>query len=132
MRNTLVDSKFVRIMPDHCSSGVWNIRGSNVDEEDLPVTPALITRIKEWQRVFDTTDWYTNSAERTETYREICYENLAIAVEVARQLPDWTVVIYNGGEFDLPRDDRSNSVVTGNIVAKYMSYNNQLQPEDLL
>lgn len=130
MRKSLADSKYVRIMLDHCSTGLWNIKGYNVDEEELPVTSDLIVRIKAWQCIFDNIDWHTNSAEHSEVYKNLCYENLAIAIAVAKQLPDWTIVIYNDGEFDLPRCDRRNSRITSNMVAKSFSYNNQLHSED--
>jgi hypothetical protein len=119
-------------MPDHCSSGVWNINGSNVDEEDLPVTPDLITRIKAWQRKFDMTDWYINSKERDDAYREIVMENVAIAIEVAKQLPDWTVVMYNGGEVSLPILKHHNSIVTGDMLVSDIQYTYQFPTEDLV
>lgn len=129
---TLKDTKYVRIMPDHCSSGVWNIKGSNVDEEDLPVTSDLHTRIKAWQLKFDCTDWYTNSKENDEVYREIVMENLAIAIEVAKQLPDWTVVMYNDNEVDLPIWKYHNSIVTGDMDASTIKYTHQPYVEDLV
>lgn len=114
--NFLVKSKWVRIMPDWCSSGIWDKNGANCDESELPVTSELIERIKAWQLRFDKQDIYLEpTVESEEEAENIAVENLLIAIEVAKQLPDWTVVVHNGGTFDLEQDQYRNSVITADM-----------------
>lgn len=118
MSNILAETKWVRIMPDWCSSGIWDTNGGNCDESELPVTQELIDRIIAWQKRFDSQEVYLPpTIESEQEAEDIMVENLLIAIEVAKQLPDWTVVINNSdGFFDLETDQYRNAVVTADMT----------------
>jgi hypothetical protein len=115
--NFLVNFKWVRIMPDWCSSGIWDRNSGNCDESELPVTPELISRIQEWQKRWDSQEVYLAPTLESEEEAEwIITENLLIAIEVAKQLPDWTVVINNSdGYFSLDTDENRNCQITADM-----------------
>jgi hypothetical protein len=63
------------------------------DLDDLPVTPELRQRLRDWEEVFDRQDESPSSAPFdaaafSRTGREL-------AREVKRELPEWTVVYYD-------------------------------------
>lgn len=118
MSNILVETKWVRIMPDWCSSGIWDKNGGNCDESELPVTQELIDRITAWQKRFDSQEVYLPpTIESEQEAEDIQIENLLIAIEVAKQLPDWTVVINNSDNyFLLETDQYRNAIVTADMV----------------
>jgi hypothetical protein len=65
-RITLSDDKWVRVMNDHCSTGIWAKDGCNVDEDELPVTDELKVRLRNWCISFDRQDWGPHFEENLE------------------------------------------------------------------
>lgn len=84
-------SKYVRLMADYCSSGVWDEDGVNVSLNSLPIHFWLKTMITEWQAKYDR-EAFDNDKFDVETFAKHGY---ALAVKLKQNLPDWTVMYYD-------------------------------------
>lgn len=89
--SSLIRDRWVRVFCDYSADPVWAKGGGNCELEDLPVTPELAARMRAWSNHYErmplsggVLDWSEGRAHGA--------EGLAIAREVKRQLPDWTVV----------------------------------------
>ncbi len=122
---------WVRIMFDYCSSGLWDWDGTNMDKSEVPISDELKARITVWLKVFDEHSWEMQSLEgydgdrlltleeetRYKELEELCLEDfresVRIAVEVKKQIPEWTVKVFNhsNGILMLPQDERRNSEI---------------------
>lgn len=107
-------SKYVRVMCDYYADGIWDSNGAACDVSELPVTQDVQDRVLAWQVNYDQNDWYTEPTEDwTKAHME---EGHKIALEIKRQLPDWTVKLYNEGYMNLPTDDRGNIEITNDMI----------------
>lgn len=118
MSSILSDTKHVRIMTDHCSTGIWNKYGGSSDGSELPVTPDVLKRLDAWQGNYDRADCFVEPTEEW-SYNHM-REGYQIAIEIKKQLPDWTVVLYNESPdlFNLQMDTRNNATITTEMVNK--------------
>lgn len=126
----MTEEKWVRVMFDYSSSGIWEKSGCMMDDEDLPVTLELRERISKWVRLYDSHAWeaqslsqnledeidfsdetFTRLDELTKLCEDDFNEGVKIAIEIKSQLPDWTVKIFNHGMVDLPEDNHYNSEI---------------------
>lgn len=94
IENTLVAHRWVRIMCDYCADGVWDRDGAGCMLHDLPASPGLLERIREWQNLYERKDCDDLVIEWEHCHR-FSEEGLAIARAVKAELPDWTVVYYD-------------------------------------
>lgn len=92
-------SKYVRLMADHCSSGVWDKDGVNIDIDSLPIHFWLKTMINEWQAKYDheCNDWMDEeeAAKCPFDYKTFSKHGYALAVKLKQNLPDWTVMYFD-------------------------------------
>jgi hypothetical protein len=96
--------RFVRVMGDYCTSGLWDWTGAMMDPSDLPVTDALRARIADWvYRFLSVSDsWIPGYADNFARIRlhdgmlaQFADDGLAIARAIKAHLPDWTVVYHD-------------------------------------
>ena len=92
--NSLGRDRWIRIFCDYSADPVWARSSGNCDLGNLPVSQALLDRMRAWSNHYErmplsggVLDWNEGRAHGT--------EGLAIAREVKRQLPDWTVVYHD-------------------------------------
>lgn len=95
------DSKYVKVMCDYLSTGVWDKDGRSMSVCDLPITFWLKQMLEEWQAMYDTQD----IVEQVINGEYICTSHLdiveflkmgyAIAVKIKRQLPDYEVFYFD-------------------------------------
>lgn len=65
--------RWVRIMADYCSEGVWDSEGCGCSVDDLPLSDGLRAAIR----------------------AEFSAHGLALARQVKAELPDWTVIYFD-------------------------------------
>lgn len=96
--------KWVRVMGDYGSSGIWHWEGYEMDPDDLPVPDDLKAKLADWAlRYFSWTDsWHDgasdNFARIQDDDRELRIysdEGLAIARAIKGALQEWTVVYFD-------------------------------------
>lgn len=88
---TLIECKWVRVMADYSSDGIWGKDGAGECLDDLPVSAELKKRLAAWQRQFD---------DEALSEPEFSIEGLLIAQEIKKTLPDWTVVYFDNAASD--------------------------------
>ena len=93
MSPEFIAHKWVRILADSSADGVWEKGGGATTADALPVSVALIQRIREWQA------WYDRDEDNWGLFRgdvaAFSAEGLAIVRAVKAALPDWTVVYFD-------------------------------------
>lgn len=90
--------RFVRVMAAVSADGVWDRAGAAGSCDELPISTALIDRIRAWQNCYD--EWDASAeppaaAEDAEGFPADAFsrEGGAIAQALRDELPgDWTVV----------------------------------------
>lgn len=96
--------KWVRIMPDGISTGLWNSRGQPLLPENLPLPEFVIARIARWAREYNSTvgvwnrrsaDNFAELAAEDERIERHAAEGLRIAQAMKLALPDWTIVYFD-------------------------------------
>ncbi len=102
------EDRWVRLMPDIATDGVWDVAGCGRSCDELPIAPALVARIRAWQQCYDAWDGLTGAPGKAEDHPDFPHaafsaEGAAIAAELRAQLPpDWTVryhdVTRRGGD----------------------------------
>ncbi|MBR0560418.1 hypothetical protein [Neokomagataea anthophila] len=94
----LSDHKYVLIMAETCSDPVYDIEGISACIEELPVSKDLEKRLMDWGKHYDNYD--TDPPEDYPFFDmyAFCAEGYALAQEVKKELPDWTVVFYDEGK----------------------------------
>lgn len=92
----LAAEKWIRVMCDYCAEGVWALGGST-SPIYLPIDLPLIARIFEWQKVYEEFETHYTDTNPTHDpdYLAWAEEGFQIAMEVKRQLLDWTVIYHD-------------------------------------
>ncbi|WP_063812538.1 hypothetical protein [Burkholderia cenocepacia] len=93
--------RWVRVMADYSSNGIWAQSGGSAELEYLPVSVALHQRLAAWCVWYEKNDDYLPEEERKANfdYAAFSAEGLAIAKAVKAELPDWTVVYFDEAKF---------------------------------
>jgi len=87
--------KWVRVMADYASDGLWDMDGLCASAEELPISELLQARLAAWCAWHDRDcEDYLPVDKRTSEFpvAEFTSEGLAIARAIKAELPDWTVV----------------------------------------
>lgn len=89
--------KWIRVMADNSSTGLWHRNGANVETSYLPVSAHLLKRLDAWCRWYERNEDYLPEAERKSAfdYQGFAAEGLLIARAIKTELPDWTVIYFD-------------------------------------
>ncbi|HET8688534.1 MAG TPA: hypothetical protein VFM18_18125 [Methanosarcina sp.] len=89
--------KFVKLMSDYSSSGLWHSDGVMMEASDLPVSKDLQEQIAEWVREYDlyNTSYRGEVSEDQFNLGWHSAQGIDIAKNIKRELPDWTVFYFN-------------------------------------
>jgi hypothetical protein len=106
--NELIAHKWVRILADSWTHGVWTRDGGPADPNDLPIPQELIDRIRRWQAWYDRdeNDWGVFKGD-IEAFSD---EGREIARAVKAALPDWTVAYFDEAASESASDDTPRTV----------------------
>lgn len=88
----LAAARWVRVMCDYSADGVWSKGGGSFDCTALPITPQLVWRIRQWQVDYERSGYWTGEFGLEGGLEAFAETGLHIAIEMKRQLPDWTIV----------------------------------------
>ena len=93
--------RFVWIMGDVCSHGVWGDDGILAGPERLPIPRALRLRLIRWQARYDALDgarfeaWHSDGAAPDDAaWRIFDAEGEAIARAASEAMPGWRVIVW--------------------------------------
>lgn len=90
--------KYLRVMADYCSTGLWDKSGCNVDPEDYPLSEATKKLLDEWQQLYEENDdWKEPEQRKTPPFDipSFAKQGLEVAKAVKRDLPDYTIVYFD-------------------------------------
>jgi hypothetical protein len=90
-------SKWIKVMADYGSIGLWNERGYGVDLDSIDLDPYTIFMLGAWVCRYesqpDTFDWRSNTGDAA----HFVQYGLKIAQRIKNQHPDWMVFYFNEG-----------------------------------
>jgi len=92
----LEKERWIRVMCDFSADGVWNQDGLATSPEVLPISIELMVRIHTWQAVYETLDPMDGPVDPND-FVQFVHEGFLIAVEMKRQLPNWTIIYHDDG-----------------------------------
>lgn len=83
-----------KIMPDFCSSGIWDAKtGVMVDEEELKLPKSILSRLHHWiNATYEKchTKEYAGKKD-PRVWNKMNLEGFAIACDIKRLHPDWVI-----------------------------------------
>jgi uncharacterized protein involved in propanediol utilization len=93
----MAEDKWVRVMADYSSDGLWRRDGAMFSRSDLPVSAGLAARHAAWCAAYEASEFYMPEEEREKEFDLAAFaaEGLAIARAIKAELPDWTLVYYD-------------------------------------
>ena len=94
--------KFIKLMADYSSTGLWCEYGTNLGPHNLPVSKELHERIRLWCEEYEKNDDWLPIDERSGVFdlRLFAANGLEIAKAIKEELPDWTVIYFDEYELD--------------------------------
>jgi hypothetical protein len=99
--------RWVKVMAEYTSTGLWDSRGTNVEESFVPMSPSLQARLNAWCVWYENNDDYLPESTGEFDYAGFSAEGLAIARAIKAELPDWTVVYFDEGAMRQAGENRT-------------------------
>ncbi len=90
----LMKDKWIRVMCDYSAEGLWDRDDCAASVNELPIPDALRQRLLKWQEWHDIHD-YNEKPPIEIDWKAFSAEGLAIAREIKKTLPDWTVIYFD-------------------------------------
>jgi hypothetical protein len=106
--------RWVKVMADYSSCGLWDSNGVHSDDADLPVSESLKARLRKWCDWYELNDDYLPEPTTQFDYEAFSAEGLLIAKAIKAQLPDWTVVYFD--------ENRLHQALHGKLVQPRGTY----------
>ncbi len=85
-------TKYVKLMPEYCATGVWNEDGSVM--EIIPGSPALAAKIAAWNTEYDVDNLMYDGDHSFDIISHSA-AGLKLALELKAELPDTTVIYFD-------------------------------------
>lgn len=121
----LAAERWIRVMCDYSADGVWARNGAATLPAFLPISIALTARILAWQEVYETFEPWEVEVDPVK-WAAWAAEGLAIAIDMKRQLPDWTVVYHD----DTRGPPQTPGVPWDEIIERYRPwFEHEIAPE---
>jgi hypothetical protein len=86
--------RWVRVMADYCSDGLWQRDGCMMSRDELPISAELRARHAKWCQWYESNNDYEGEAI-TFDYWNFSIEGEEIARLIKDELPDWTVIYFD-------------------------------------
>lgn len=118
-QGTLAEQKWVRVMTDYGSDGLWNKSGAAVDAESLPVSDALKAQLAAWCERYEKSGFYLAPEDRQNASFDVVAhgnEGRVIARAIKAHLPDWTVIYYDEAVYEIVGSDAPRGCYEYEIV----------------
>jgi hypothetical protein len=91
-------SKYVKLMADYCSTGLWSKSGINLSENDFPLSEETLTALYDWVDLYETNDDYMEEKNRKQPLFDLktfSEKGLDLAKKIKADLPYHTVVYFD-------------------------------------
>ena len=92
-RNRVGAARYVRIMADNSSTGIWDWDGSPVDADDIPLSGESQRRIENWLSLYEKARTWDNPSRRPFIINENAFNCMGkrIVSRLRRELPEWDI-----------------------------------------
>lgn len=93
-----VERKYVKVMADYCSTGLWNKDGINMDVAFYTLSPPTVNALRDWCLWYEKNDDYMPEGQRKRPPFDIeafATEGLRVAKMIKADLPDYTVMYFD-------------------------------------
>ena len=104
----------IKVMPDYCSSGLWDLEtGEEIDPVEFCVPLDIIERLDRWIATYDEATfsgkepWEGGAEVDTKKLEFVNSEGINIAQEIKSLNPDWTVEVW----LETYKDGKLNAMV---------------------
>jgi hypothetical protein len=106
--------KWVLIMPDFCSEGVWDSEGAAILAEDIPVSASTQIALKLWSYCHDITI-YPGSSYGREAIKVVAEYGRRLAQAIKDEIPDWTVIYHDISKQGIKSDIEYEIFASGGV-----------------
>jgi hypothetical protein len=89
--------KFIKVMLDYCSDGLWDIHGASVSISSVTKNKKTIQLIRKWQDDFERRQY--DAEYKEDELLKSNLEGLLICMHLKAEHPDWTIVFFDDGYF---------------------------------
>jgi hypothetical protein len=111
-----IQPRWVKVMADYSSTGLWDSNGANAEEDFVPMSAALKARLHAWCLWYEKNEDYLDTPESIFDYVSFSAEGLAVAKAIKAELPDWTVVYFD--EAKMPGIAEGTEGVKGRAIPR--------------
>ena len=89
--------KYLKVMADYCSTGLWNEEGFNVEISNHHLSLKSRTLLEAWCNLYETNDDYLPEEEQSGSFDmgSFCKKGFLVASLIKRDLPDYKIVYFN-------------------------------------
>lgn len=90
--------KYIKLMADYSSTGVWERGGANADLSEFPLSESLQKEITDWCDYYEINDdWQAPENRRQPLFdlKSFSIVGLAIAKKIKKELPDYQVMYFD-------------------------------------
>lgn len=91
--------KWVRVMADYSSDGLWHHDGTMMERDELPISAELQARHEQWCHWYEKSEGpsskHGSEPSKTFDYAGFSKEGKEIARAIKMELPDWTVIYFD-------------------------------------
>jgi len=114
----MTSDKYVRIMADYSSTGIWDRAGIMLNVEEVPELPFWwIPRLKAWTEKYEDNDDYMEDSQSDFPYEEFAAEGLELAQSLATILADWEIWYFD--ENEMMKAIAENDVMPAGVESRY-------------
>lgn len=109
--------KYLRVMADYDSSGLWDNKGLEVIPEDIPEIPFwFIPKLKAWANEYEDNDSYLEDSENDFPLKEFSEKGLELAQKLAKVMPDWEIWYYDEHKMVQSLDENEKFTNTNDLL----------------
>ena len=90
--------KYLRVMADYSSTGLWNKDGINVEVDGLGLSDTTLHNLREWTGWYENNDDYLPEEHRSDPrfdLRGFSARGLEVAKLIKSELQDWKIVYFD-------------------------------------
>jgi hypothetical protein len=90
--------KYLKVMADYSSTGLWDKDGFNVEVENYNLSQETLDALKAWTNLYEINDDYLCHEDRKLPLfdlEEFSKQGLIIAKAIKRELPDFEIVYFD-------------------------------------
>ena len=90
--------KYLKVMADYSSSGLWRRDGVNVYEHAYGLSSNTLLTLAEWCNWYESNDSYLGELDRKDPpfdLKSFSERGLEVARMIKEELPDWEIVYFD-------------------------------------